>query len=497
MVEARSNLTERLPIPPPFLARFVELAADPNVETSRLAAVLKNDPVLSARVIGLANSSFHSPRSPVATVERAVSFLGLRAVRNIVLCVGVKKLYPEKELHGFPLERFWESSLRRASAARCLAVKLGLPHPDELFAIGLCQDLGILKRARLDPAVARGFARSLAEPSDERRRAESLASEPHDRISGVLLRYCSFPEDLVVPVEFHHAPEEAPESQRKRARVCHAAETITDVFEVEDKARALRAAEASLVSLGLAPEALPELVSQVAAAVKEAASLLEFRVGAQPSYQEIATTACEGMFELNVSYEELTRRLKEALEAKDRLADELKRLNEELAARALTDSLTGLANRRAFDDAFAREVSQSQRSSKPLSLLIVDIDHFKRVNDTHGHAAGDEVLRHVARAILASVRATDTAARQGGEEFAVILPFTADEQARIVAERIRKNVAAMRVPYEGKELGVTVSLGGVSVVATKEVERGAIVNRADAALYQAKSSGRDRVVWSA
>lgn len=491
----RSQATEKLPIPSPLVARVIELASDPDVETAKLAALLVHDPVLSARLIGIANSSFHAPRSPIATVDRAVNFLGLRAVRNVVLCIGVTKLFAPSELRGFPLDRFWECSLRRAAAARCLAKRLRGTNPDELFATGLCQDIGVLRLARQAAGDAAPGAFAIEKPSEERWLAERAAGQGHDQLSFGLLARWSFPEELALIAQYHHTPEEAPPTLVVRARICHAAEALADLFVVPEKHEAMRAAERAISKLKLGSEELPALCAEVNAAVTEASLLLDLRVGRQPTYEEIAARACEGLFELNLSYEELTRRLRETIVEKERLAEELKRLNRELETRALTDALTGLANRRAGDATLVRELAQSHRSQKPVSVLMADIDHFKRVNDTFGHATGDEVLRLVARAILTSIRVTDTAARYGGEEFVVILPGTPRENAQVVAERIRHAVAA--AVHDGpKPIAVTVSLGGVSVVATRDALPDQVVARADKALYEAKSSGRDRVVWA-
>lgn len=156
---------------------------------------------------------------------------------------------------------------------------------------------------------------------------------------------------------------------------------------------------------------------------------------------------------------------------------------------ARTDSLTGLANRRAFDDEIARRFAEWERRGTPFSLLILDVDFFKKFNDTHGHQAGDEVLRKVAGAISSCVREMDLPCRYGGEEFAVVLPTTEAPDAGILAERVRMAVEAMGVPFEGKSLSVTTSVGLAGVNAEDDVAR--LVKRADEALYASKDAGRN------
>lgn len=167
----------------------------------------------------------------------------------------------------------------------------------------------------------------------------------------------------------------------------------------------------------------------------------------------------------------------------------------QLAAQAHTDGLTGIPNRRAFDEALAREWQDARRERTPLSLLFLDADHFKRYNDRHGHREGDELLKMLAFALKQKARRPrDLAARYGGEEFVVLLPDTSRERAVAVAESIRQAVAGLRVPHEDNEAGiVTVSIGVATAIPLADDTAAGLVVAADAAVYQAKEMGRNRV----
>jgi diguanylate cyclase (GGDEF)-like protein/PAS domain S-box-containing protein len=164
---------------------------------------------------------------------------------------------------------------------------------------------------------------------------------------------------------------------------------------------------------------------------------------------------------------------------------------EQLATR---DGLTGLANRRHFDDTLHAEWSRARRQQAPLSLLMVDVDNFKAYNDANGHLGGDECLKRIATAVASEMRANDLVARYGGEEFAVILPNQSLKGAAIVAERIRCRVEQLQVPNRLAPNGhVTVSIGAATAIAGPGNDASQLVAIADAALYRAKHMGRNRI----
>lgn len=167
-----------------------------------------------------------------------------------------------------------------------------------------------------------------------------------------------------------------------------------------------------------------------------------------------------------------------------------------LADLARRDALTGLANRRAFEEALQREVARARRSGGALALVVLDIDHFKLVNDTYGHAAGDAVLSEVAARAQRALRAEDLLARIGGEELAALLPGATLAAAAEVAERIRHAVSGSAFRAGDDAIAVTVSLG-CAALAADEREAAALLARADARLYDAKHAGRNRVAWAA
>jgi len=173
---------------------------------------------------------------------------------------------------------------------------------------------------------------------------------------------------------------------------------------------------------------------------------------------------------------------------------ERKKLKTELEKMATTDALTGLYNRGHFNQTFENEFRRSTRYDLPLSLIIMDADHFKSVNDEYGHPAGDAFLIALGKEITRAVREIDIVARYGGEEFVVILPQTGSGDALVLAERIRSGIEKMKIEYDGEEINRTVSIGLVSLKKGESKSTEQLLNLADQALYKAKETGRNKVV---
>ncbi len=186
---------------------------------------------------------------------------------------------------------------------------------------------------------------------------------------------------------------------------------------------------------------------------------------------------------------------------------EMEALNRRLEELTVRDPLTGLYNRRYFQDRLTHEVQRARRHGRPLGLLIVDIDHFKQINDTYGHQAGDEVLRSIALLLVNQTRATDITARYGGEEFVAVLPETDAHGALRVAEKLRESVAVTPLyhleqgflgelprPDDAAAITCTISIGVASFDAKRMADASELVRAADEALYAAKQAGRNRVM---
>jgi len=197
-----------------------------------------------------------------------------------------------------------------------------------------------------------------------------------------------------------------------------------------------------------------------------------------------------------VDFQELQVRLRTGVRIVE-LQRQLTEVRDQLQHQAMHDSLTGIWNRNSVLDALDREISRASREKRPVAVAMLDLDFFKRVNDTHGHPAGDVVLKEMARRIRSSMRDYDSLGRYGGEEFMIVLPGCDEAGARSQAERIRRVVSAEPVQLSDKSITITASLGIALWLPGMQPLAEPIIQASDSALYAAKAAGRNRVETSA
>jgi diguanylate cyclase (GGDEF)-like protein len=255
-----------------------------------------------------------------------------------------------------------------------------------------------------------------------------------------------------------------------------------------DKAAALHAEQAKELLnqlLRLADRATADMGAHSSRVEKISQELNSTSAGGKP-LEQVILGAAQQLLQAN----EILRTELDA--AKGQVQDHARRIESHMVE-ARTDGLCGVANRRAFDEELARRCEALHAEGKKFSLILVDIDHFKRFNDLHGHQAGDEVLRAAGRVFAENVRDGDFVARYGGEEFAIIVPDASFHEAQAIAEQLRSSLAACHVDYQGKQLQVTASLG----VAEAKHDQGLdeVIQGADQALYAAKQNGRNRAYF--
>ena len=465
------------------VAKIVQMTTNPECDVTQLGEVIAVDPVFGLRVLSLANSSAFSLRRRMSDVRQAVSMLGLRSVRNLALGLLVSDMAPQTDEGA----RLLEQSIRRGTACRLLGEHLGVKEADEFFTAGLLLDVGLLTLARTDAKLAADLSAMSSPSRAVREKAHGLA--PHASISAGMARECSLPEATIEAIEAHHDPEPG---DSKLARAAWLAERVASLFDSALIAQEREALIESAASVGITEEALDDVLTRTPLEVQQTAEGFQRELPPQQTIDDLTENAYQQLVELNREYETIVKELEQALAIKSQLESDLRLANQRLEGLASTDELTGLPNRRALQESLEYQLTVSERTSRPLSLIMIDVDHFKSFNDTMGHAAGDAVLRVLGALLRDIVRGGDLPARYGGEEFTVMLPDTDRDGAVIAAERIRCRLEATRVTEDvPRPCQVTASFGVATTYGGESDE--SLFRRADQALYEAKRLGRNRV----
>jgi diguanylate cyclase (GGDEF)-like protein len=492
---------ENLPSLPIVALEVLNLTRRDDVSIDALAKVVQNDPALTAKILKVVNSSMFGIPREIGSIRQAMVILGLRTVKVLTLSFALVDSVQKTGDSGLNVAEYWRRSLTTSVAARLLA-KIALPRQtEEAFVAGLLSDLGLFAAWRCAPAeyspvfaAAQSYGEGLCEIEAR------TFGVTHADLSRELLRKWNLPESVCAAVGAHHGKdiEQLTGESRALANVVFAATRIADVFCGHTPAAKLDEVRSrSAAQLGVNPESINEAMAALEAHVKETASLLSLDIGATTGYAQLQLDAAAQLASVGMEAE-MERAA--ASRREEAARNEAQRLQAEKAAIlevASTDGLTRVANRAAFDRRLEEELGRAETGGRGLGLILLDVDHFKRFNDTHGHQAGDEVLRQVAACLRDVAGSAGLVARYGGEEFAVICLEDAANQVRSLAESIRAAIEARPVNYEGKTLRVTASLG-VSYAEPKRRRLPAeIVESADRRLYAAKRGGRNRVDTSA
>ena len=468
---------------------IVKEALKPNASVQQLGIMAERDPAFAIRVVSAVNSAAFGMSRRVSDVSQAASLLGIRGLRNLALSFALSDMVPVSEKSAILLS----NSLRRAVATRLIAEAKGIRRVDEFFTAGLLLEVGLLSRARTDLDAVAELASTPALHRVICERASGV--QDHPTTGAAIARDFKLPEETVLAVLHHH---DATPHASEIGQATWAAERLSAVWEGGALESIRSGAALAMNTIGLSDAQAQGIIERLPQLVTEAASAFQRDVKPQESVDELLVHANRSLVEMNQNYEGIIRRLEALIAEKEALAIELKQANAKLGDLASTDSLTTLLNKRSFEEAFTRDLARAERQQQPISIVMLDLDRFKNINDTHGHQAGDDVLKQVGKRIKATLRTSDVAARYGGEEFIMILPQTNLNEARITAERVRVSIAREPIDTCAGKLEVTASLGAASRRGKALREQGsALIANADAALYKAKRTGRNCVVTEA
>jgi len=480
---------------------IIKEAGDPESSLQKLAQVVGREPAFTTQLLKVVNSPFFGHGKEVFSVQQATVAIGSRTVRNLAVAHAVRSTTEDLDLGDFDGVRFWEDSLRRATIARKVAEHVGHEDPLEAFTVGLIQDIGTLFLAYLCPEHSAELNGSRPKPGPARVRVErQLTGLGHPEAFAQTAHTWQLPDDLTEAIVGHHAADARCTSRRGQWLLAFArvSDAVADIFQAGATSELQQVAQGHLDQLpGESPLILEDLCDEIRQEMVGAAREFQIKVERQPTYAQMVAAANRSLININDDYEQITQRLEKLLREKEELTRQLQEKNKELHRLATTDTLTGVANRRHFTEVLVAAIAEAVESGQPISLIMADADHFKKVNDTYGHAVGDDVLKALAERMGEGARPVDTVGRLGGEEFAILLPGAGTSRAQIIAERIRQALRSTPiVARDGTSIRQTASFGGFTWNPRGPAPSpDQMLQAADAGCYDSKRAGRDRVTW--
>ncbi len=481
-----------VPTPPVVMLRVMEVQRNSDAELRDLVEAVSLDPGLTTKIIAMANSPVYRRDRDATTLTRAVGQVGQRSVVTLALAHSIASGVPKSgTVGGVDLAEFWRRSLITGVASRELAGLVAPALREEAFFVGLIAGLGRLALAdclaeRYEAIVAKsdGWPTSQLE-----REGVGISSI---KVTAELLRRWHLPELFSGALDAADGLELEDEQQLMLSELVGVAVTMSSFFSSQPDGFAYREMIKQIGALGVQPGEIDPILDALQENILEMSDQINLDA-TQINNSEILHAAREQLIELTLAADVELRSEKQRRE-------QLEIDNLELEQRALRDGLTNLPNRRAFDEQYDQQLRLRLRSpetfGKPMGIVMIDLDHFKAVNDNYGHQIGDEVLRQVAQVLEMASRTEETVARYGGEEFVMLAPMATLEELTRAAERLRKAVALVEVELPNDEyLEVTASFGVAIMEAPSALEAGErLLGAADSALYKAKEAGRNCVV---
>lgn len=482
----------RLPSLPTVAVQLLQVFNDPDAPIQKITEIIQADPAITTKLLKAANSARYGMKGDVTDVRRAVAMLGKNNVTPLVLSFSLAR---DSDSQSGELRKFWLRSFAMATAAEALGTHQNAAFASECFTVNLLAGIGQLALMKAEPER---YAQCLMSARLENRPLSEIEDDEfgvhHIELSAQMLEEIGFPGRCVEAVrELQHKTDQAP-SEDPLAVTTSAANAVARLLCDDEPGLALISLEECLARIkytnGLNPESV---IAEVRKRLQANASIFNIDPNELPESADLLNDALEQLSEFMsmVAVPETQNRVPAELVAengrlKERVADLVRETN--------LDALTGVYNRAYLNGKLEETHAVSRIRKQQYAVAVIDIDHFKKVNDTYGHQAGDHVLVQVAQALNGMIRGAETFARFGGEEFAVIMENTSSEGMSVVGERLRSTVEALDVKFQGTSIPVTVSVGIANGFPADDDEfPKRLFGVADAALYESKRNGRNRV----
>ncbi|MFC6673786.1 diguanylate cyclase [Marinobacterium aestuariivivens] len=467
-----------LPSLPAAAARVIELAENPAASMADISQAVSLDPALATKLMRIANSPLYARSRQIGNLDMAVMMLGLNATIMLALSFSLSASMRRSREGGMDYSLFWRRSLLAATAARVIAGKRPDVPVEDAFLASMLRDIGLVALDKVQPGAAA---------------AQQDGHENGQLEIGVwLLDQWHFPLHLLNAIQDSGHCDDLGRSAAEDdlARCVALSRLIADFFMAHDmgehlgKVRAFATRHWSLDNVWVG-----EVLGAVAKEVPQIEELFELDLIDVQSLDGLMTQAKELMMVRSLHTAQV-------LESNREESRKMARKAQLLEEKANRDHLTGLWNRAYLDTSIKTLFEQSETDRQPMSVIFLDLDHFKQINDRHGHQTGDEALEHVAQILLDNTRSYDVVSRYGGEEFVIIMPGMDCDLATRVANRL---VSSLRKSPLATDSGEKVTITASAGVATHNDKHDfdnpeGLMRAADQVMYVAKTSGRNRFV---
>ena len=486
----RLRTCTNFPTPPPVAMRVLQLAQNPDSDLGKVADAVSADPAIAAKVMRIANSAMYARRRQSTNLRQALITLGLNATLTLALSFTLVTTLKKASTGGFDFQAYWRRTILSAAWGKLLASELGRRDAEEIFLASLLQDLGMLVVDKLWPEVYDGIAPFKIEHARICQHEQNCIGTDHRSIGSALLGIWNMPPGLIQAVQHSHDPSAAGVEGDDKAfvRVVAMSGELSDVWlGARNETSLRRMGQQAQKYLGIQPHRLGEMFDLIKEQLPVAEELFQMELYDAGQLQDISEAARETLMVRNLHQIGKNEGLEQT---KKQLEEE----NSELKVENIRDPLTNAHNRRYFEESLAREFETASKHAWPLSVVFVDLDKFKQVNDGFGHQAGDAILLTVAELLRDTLRDSDIVARYGGDEFVLLLPGLDAEQADRVGTRVCEAARTRTATTaDGRSVGITLSLGIVTCDSHNKFDSPkALLAAADSALYVSKSAGRDR-----
>ncbi len=488
--ETRIKSQVDLPSPSRVAREVIELASNPDIEVAKVANVISCDPAMAAKLLRIANSAFYAQRRPSQNIRQALVIIGLNAALTLALSFSLVSTLRGCKPNGIDYKRYWRRSLLAATGSRAFAEQSCKGQDEDAFLIGLLQDVAVLAIDRCSDGFYADLPPQATHTAMIDHERKKLNGKDHAYYGALLLRTWKLPESICSSVERSHNVQrsDAQLPDGKLACCCALGSVLADaVLGSTNSALLTEAARSADNLLGIRGQQFTDIVARLIKLIPEAEELYETSI--------LDTTDADAL--MSQARELMTVRNLYALrdvQALQETASVLINRTEELEDAARRDALTGTLNRMWLERLLDREFTQALMFSRSLSVALIDLDHFKRINEALGHEGGNRILKSHAEIIRANIRGSDLIGRYSGDTFLVILPGTDEMLAMQVCERILQAIRESSVNASIPSFKISVSIGTATYTPSRLFNSATeLLQGADHALYRAKLRGRNCV----